>query len=210
MARTDQRLGVGSSLLFWQGKCGCRHPKPQTSMQPSHSPVSLFMLWFQKTKSLNCSVWQIEQRSSHSNYQRRCHCRPKNGCWNGSSPPKIEIGRSSMLLTRCRGSSMVQELSCGSDGLWAPSQDHGRGPLVTVFYSFRNQQDVSRFEEEFLVDKNEVRDSKVCARVWHLSEGQSGSFETRWKPTTLEHSWVEMGEHLHGLHCGFTSHLARL
>jgi hypothetical protein len=168
------------------------------------------MLWFQKTKSLNCSAWQIEQRSSHSNYQRRCHCRLKNGCWNGSSPPKIGIGRSSMLLTRCRGSSMVQELSCGSDGLWAPLQDHGRGPLVTIFYSSGNQQDVSRFEEEFLVDKNEVRDSKVCARVWHLSEGQSGSFETHRKPTTLEHSWVEMGEHLHRLHCGFTSHLARL
>jgi hypothetical protein len=34
-----------------------------------------------------------------------------------------------------------------------------------VFYSSGNQQDVSRFEEEFLVDKNEVRNSKVCARV---------------------------------------------
>jgi hypothetical protein len=31
-----------------------------------------------------------------------------------------------------------------------------------IFYSSGNQQDVSRFEEEFLVDKNEVRNSKVC------------------------------------------------
>jgi hypothetical protein len=28
-----------------------------------------------------------------------------------------------------------------------------------------DQQDVSRFEEEFLVDKDEARDSKVCVRV---------------------------------------------
>jgi hypothetical protein len=80
-----------------------------------------------------------------------------------------------------------------SEGLWASSQDHGWGTLLTVFYSFGNQQDVSRFEEEFLVDKNEVRDSKVCVWVWHLSEGQSWPFETHQKPTALEHSWVEMG-----------------
>jgi hypothetical protein len=30
-----------------------------------------------------------------------------------------------------------------------------------VFYSSGNQLDVSRFEEEFQVDKNEARDSKV-------------------------------------------------
>jgi hypothetical protein len=34
-----------------------------------------------------------------------------------------------------------------------------------VFYSSGNQQDVSRFEEEFLVDKNEARNSKVCVRM---------------------------------------------
>jgi hypothetical protein len=28
--------------------------------------------------------------------------------------------------------------------------------------SIREKQDVSRLEEEFLVDNNEVRDSKVC------------------------------------------------
>jgi hypothetical protein len=34
-----------------------------------------------------------------------------------------------------------------------------------VFYSSGDQQDVSRFEEEILVDKDEARDSKVCVRV---------------------------------------------
>jgi hypothetical protein len=41
-----------------------------------------------------------------------------------------------------------------------------------------------------------------------LLEDQSRSFETHRKPATLEYSRVEMEEHLHGLHCGFTSHLA--
>jgi hypothetical protein len=31
-----------------------------------------------------------------------------------------------------------------------------------VFYPSRNQEDVSRFEEEALVDKNEARNRKVC------------------------------------------------
>jgi hypothetical protein len=57
---------------------------------------------------------------------------------------------------------MVQGSSHGSEGLLASPQDHGCGLLLTVFYASGNQQDVSRFEEEFLVDKNEVRDSKVC------------------------------------------------
>jgi hypothetical protein len=69
-----------------------------------------------------------------------------------------------MLLTRCQGSSMVQELPGGYKGLRASPQDHGRDSLLTVFYSFRNQQDVSRFEE-FLVDTNEARDCKVCVRM---------------------------------------------
>jgi hypothetical protein len=34
-----------------------------------------------------------------------------------------------------------------------------------VFYSSWNQQDVSRFDKEFLVDKNEARNSKVCVRM---------------------------------------------
>jgi hypothetical protein len=38
------------------------------------------------------------------------------------------------------------------------------------------------------VDKNEVRNSKVCVRVRHLLEDQSRSFETRRKPATLEYS----------------------
>jgi hypothetical protein len=32
-----------------------------------------------------------------------------------------------------------------------------------VFYSSGNEQDVLRFEEKFLVDENEARDSEVCA-----------------------------------------------
>jgi hypothetical protein len=34
-----------------------------------------------------------------------------------------------------------------------------------VVYPSENQQDVPRFEEVFLVDKNEARNSKVCVRV---------------------------------------------
>jgi hypothetical protein len=60
---------------------------------------------------------------------------------------------------------MVQGPSRGSEGLGASLQDHGQGPLLTVFYSSGNQQDVPRFEKEFLVDKNEARNSKVCVRV---------------------------------------------
>jgi hypothetical protein len=71
-----------------------------------------------------------------------------------------------------------------------------------VFYPSGNQQDVSRFEEKFLLDKDEV-----CVRMRHLSTSQGRSFETRQKPTTLEHFRVEMGRHLHGLHYGFASHL---
>jgi hypothetical protein len=207
MARTNQRLWVGSSLSSGQGKCGRRRPKPQTSMQPSHGLVSPYMLWFWRTKSPNCSAWYIEQHSSHSSYQRRCHCRPKNRRKNVSSPSKIRIGRSSMLPTICQWSSMIQGSSCSSKGLSASSQDHGWGSLLTVFYPSGNQQDVSRFEEEFLVDKNEARDSKICVRVWHMSESQGWSCETHSESTTLEHSRVEIGRHLHGLHCGFASHL---
>jgi hypothetical protein len=49
--------------------------------------------------------------------KRRRHCHLKNGRWNESSPPKIGVGRSSMLPTRCRWSSMVQGPSHGSEGL---------------------------------------------------------------------------------------------
>jgi hypothetical protein len=177
-------------------------------MEPSQSPVSLFMLWCRRTESLSCSTWQTEQHNSHSNHQRTHHCHPKNGHWNGSSQPKIRVGRSSMLPTRCRWSSMVQGPSHGSDGLWASPQDHEWGSMLAVFYPSGNQQFVSRFEEEFLVDKNEARDSKVCVRVWHLSKGQGRSFETHQEPTILKHSRVKMGRHLHGLHCWFASHLA--
>jgi hypothetical protein len=103
-------------------------------MQPSHSPISFFLLWSWGTECPRYSAWHTEQHSSHSNSQRRCHYRPKNGCWNGLSPPKIRVGRSSILPIRCRWSSMVQWPSRGSKELWASSQDHGRGPLLTIFY----------------------------------------------------------------------------
>jgi hypothetical protein len=51
------------------------------------------------------------------------------------------------------------------DVLWAPttsSQDHEWGSSLSVFYPSGNKQDVSRLQEEFLVDENEVRDSEVC------------------------------------------------
>jgi hypothetical protein len=176
-------------------------------MQPSRSLVSLLLLWSWRTESPSCSTGQIEQHCSHSNHQRRRHCRSKNGHWDGASPPKIRVGRSSMLPTRCRWSSMVQGSSCGSKELWASPQDHVRGSLLTLFYPSGNQQDVSRFEEEFLVDKNEARDSKVCVKMRHLSMSQGRSFETRRQLTTLEHSRVEIGKHLYGLHRGFASHL---
>jgi hypothetical protein len=57
-----------------------------------------------------------------------------------------------------------------------------------VFYPSGNQQDISRFEENFLVDKNETRDGKVCVQMRHPLMSQGRSFETRRKPTTLEHS----------------------
>jgi hypothetical protein len=49
-----------------------------------------------------------------------------------------------MLPTRCRWSSMVQGPSRGSKRLWASSQYHGRGPLLTVFYSPRNYYDLKK------------------------------------------------------------------
>jgi hypothetical protein len=60
---------------------------------------------------------------------------------------------------------MIQGPSHGSEGLQASLQHHGRVSQLMVFYSSRNQQDVSRFKEEFLVDKNEARNSEVCVRV---------------------------------------------
>jgi hypothetical protein len=79
-----------------------------------------------------------------------------------------------------------------------------------VFYPSGNQQDVSRFEEEFPVNKDEARDSEVCVQMRHLSKSQGRSFESCRKPTTLEHSRVEMAKHLYRLHRGFALHLARV
>jgi hypothetical protein len=66
---------------------------------------------------------------------------------------------------------------------------------------------VSRLEEEFLVDENEEENHEICVRVQHVSKGHDRSFEASWKSATIEHSGVEMGKHLHGLHRGFASHL---
>jgi hypothetical protein len=86
-------------------------------MQPSHSPVSPFLLWSRRAESLSCSTWQIEQHSPYSNYQRRHHRRSKNGCWNGSHPPGERVGWSSMLSIGCRWCSMIQGLPCSSKDL---------------------------------------------------------------------------------------------
>jgi hypothetical protein len=67
---------------------------------------------------------------------------------------------------------MVQGSSRDSKGLGASSQDHGRSPLLTIFYSSRNKQDVSRFEEEFLVDKNEAREQSMCPSVTLVRESK--------------------------------------
>jgi hypothetical protein len=40
-----------------------------------------------------------------------------------------------------------------------------------------------------------------------MSKSQGRSPKTYRKPITLEHSRVEMGRHLDGLHCGFAPHL---
>jgi hypothetical protein len=194
MARTNQGLWIGSPLASWKGKCGCRCSKPQASMQQSDDLTSHFLLWSRRAKSSSCSTWQIEQHSSHSNYQWRCLRRSKNGCWNGSYPSKTRVGWNSMLPTRYRWSSMVQGLPCGSKGLRASPQNHEWGSLLSVFYPPGNKQDVSRLEEEFLVNKNEVTDSEVCGWMWHMSKSQSRSFEARQKSATLEHFWMEMGD----------------
>jgi hypothetical protein len=40
-----------------------------------------------------------------------------------------------------------------------------------------------------------------------MSKSQSRSFETHREPATLEHSRVEMEEHMYELHYGFAPHL---
>jgi hypothetical protein len=95
MARTYQGLWVRSPLS-WKGKSNCRRSKSQASMQPSHNPTSHFLLWSRRAESLSCSTWQIEQHSSHFNYQGRCHRRSKNRYWNGTYPSKTSVGWSSM------------------------------------------------------------------------------------------------------------------
>jgi hypothetical protein len=40
-----------------------------------------------------------------------------------------------------------------------------------------------------------------------MSKGQGRSFEASWNSATFEHSRVEVGKYLHGLHREFASHL---
>jgi hypothetical protein len=140
-------------------------------MQPSHHLTSHVLLWSRRAESLSCSTWQIEQHSPDSNYQGRCHHRSKNRRWNRPYPKKIRVGWSTVFLMRCRWSSMVQGSPCGSERFRALPQDHGWGSLLLVFYQPGNQQDVPRFED-FLVDKNEERNSKVrvskCDTCWRV------------------------------------------
>jgi hypothetical protein len=119
MARTNQGLWVVSPLSSWEGKCGCRCSKPQELMQPSHDSTSHFLLWSGRAESPSCSTWQIEQHSSHSNHQGRCHRCSENEHWNGSYPSKTKVGWSIVFPARCWWSSMVPVLPCGSKWLWA-------------------------------------------------------------------------------------------
>jgi hypothetical protein len=177
-------------------------------MQPSLHPVSPFLLWPRRAESLSGSTGQSNKHSPYSSHhQRRCHRRSKDGRWNGAHPMKVGVGWSIVFPTRLRGSSMVQWSSCGPKELWASPQDHGWGSLPQILHPPQNQQNVSRLEEEFLVDENEEGNCKICVRVWHMSKGQDRSFEASWKSTTFEHSQVEVGKHLHGHHHGFASHL---
>jgi hypothetical protein len=176
-------------------------------MQPSHHLTSHFLLWSRRAESLSCYTWQIEQYNSHSIYQGRHHRRSKNGCWNESYPPKIKVGWSLMLPTRCQWSSMVQGLTCDSERFWALLQDHGWGSLLLIFHPTGNKQDVSRLKEELLADTNEVKDCEVCGRMWYLSKSEGRSFETSRKSATIKNSRVEMREYMYQLHCGFVLHI---
>jgi hypothetical protein len=93
-----------------------------------------------------------------------------------------------MFPTRLRGSSMVQGLPCGPKELRASPEDHGWGSLLEILYPPRYQQNVSRLDEEFLVDENEEGNHKICVRVGPVLKGQGGSFEASWKSATFEPS----------------------
>jgi hypothetical protein len=60
---------------------------------------------------------------------------------------------------------VVQGSPCGPKELRASPQDDGRGSLLEILYPPQNQQNVSRLEEEFLVDENEEVNCKICVRV---------------------------------------------
>jgi hypothetical protein len=209
MVRANQGLWVGSSLPSREGQYSCGCSKPQASMQPSFRLVSPFLLWPWRAESPSGSTWQSKQHSPYSIHQRRCHRRLEDGHWDGAHPTKVRVTWSTVFLKRPRGNYVVQGSSYGPKDLRASPQDHGWGSLLEILYPPRNQQDVPRFDE-LLVDKDEERDCMICVRVWHVSKGQGRSFEASWKSATFDRSRVEVGKHLHKLHCGFASHLARV
>ena len=46
---------------------------------------------------------------------------------------------------------------------------------------------------------NEEGCCSVCIGLFDMSEGEGGASETRWDPTALGDTSVEMGQHLDGL-----------
>jgi hypothetical protein len=60
---------------------------------------------------------------------------------------------------------VVQGSPCGPKELQASPQGHGWGSLLEILYPPQNKQNVSRLEEEFLVDENEEGNYKICVRV---------------------------------------------
>jgi len=49
------------------------------------------------------------------------------------------------------------------------------------------------------VTGNEEGCCSVCIGLFDMSEGEGGASETRWDPTALGDTSVEMGQHLDGL-----------
>jgi hypothetical protein len=170
VVRVDQGLWARKSLSPGKGKCHCIQTKLQSSLQSSHGSTPHILLWSRRAKSSSYSTCYVDQHSPHSNYQGRFHCHSENGCSNGSHSDKIGATWSEVFLRTCWWSPMVQGSSCGPKRFWALLQDHGWSSLVLVFQPSENKQDVSRFEEEFLVDETEATDSKICGSIWHLSK----------------------------------------
>jgi hypothetical protein len=70
------------------------------------------------------------------------------------------------------------------------------------------QQDVPRSKTLVLVDKDVEGNSQVCIRVLYMSKDKGKSPKVGWCLATPLNTFVEMGLHQHGLHCGFTQYLS--